>query len=47
LGLIRLRGEDIKPSPKLKSVAYDSVRVAVMLLQEIQGSQLMPRDPSH
>jgi hypothetical protein len=47
IAAIRLRGEDNKPSPKLKFVVYDSVRLAVMLLQEIQGSQFMPRDPSH
>ena len=29
---IRLRGEDIKPSPKLKAVVSQSVQLAVMLL---------------
>ena len=34
---IRLRGEPIKPSPKLKSTIYDSVQLAVLVWREIQG----------
>jgi hypothetical protein len=41
---IRLRGEDIKLSPKLKAVVYDSVQLAVMLLREIQDTRRMPND---
>jgi hypothetical protein len=41
---IRLRGEDIKPSPRLKAVVYDSVRLAVKLLREVQRTGLMPQD---
>jgi hypothetical protein len=41
---IRLRGEDIKPSPKLKSVVSQSVQLAIMLLREIQSSSVMPKD---
>lgn len=33
---IRLRGEDLKPSPKLKSVIHDSLRLVRLLMAEIQ-----------
>ncbi len=33
---IRLRGEDVKPSPKLKAVIYDSLRLVRLLMAEIQ-----------
>ena len=33
---IRLRGEPIKPSPKLSAVVYDSVQLARMVLAQIQ-----------
>jgi hypothetical protein len=31
IAAIRLRGEPIKPSPKLKSTIYDSVQLAVLV----------------
>jgi len=34
---IRLRGEPIQPSPKLKATIYDSVQLAVLIWREIQG----------
>ena len=33
---IRLRGEDVKPSPKLKSVIHDSLHLVRLLMAEIQ-----------
>lgn len=33
---IRLRGEDVKPSPKLKAVIHDSLRLVRLLMAEIQ-----------
>jgi hypothetical protein len=33
---IRLRGEPIKPSPKLTSVVYDSVLLARQVLSEVE-----------
>ncbi len=33
---IRLRGEPIRPSPKLKAVIYDSVLLAREVLREIE-----------
>lgn len=32
---IRLRGEEVKGSPKLKSVIYDSVRLVRLVMSEI------------
>jgi hypothetical protein len=39
---IRLRGEPIQPSPKLKATIYDSVQLAVLVWREIpnRGSSL-------
>lgn len=37
MAAIRLRGEEIKPSPKLKYTIYESVQLAVMVLRELQG----------
>ena len=37
IAAIRLRGEPIKPSPKLKATIYDSVQLAVLVWREIQG----------
>ena len=33
---IRLRGEDVKPSPKLKAVIHDSLRLVRLQMPEIQ-----------
>lgn len=38
IAAIRLRGEEVKPSPKLKAVVYDSVRLVRLVLNEIQKS---------
>src|ERR1035441_6190185 len=42
IAAIRLRGEPIQPSPKLKATIYDSVQLAVLDWREIQnrGSSL-------
>jgi hypothetical protein len=37
IAAIRLRGEEIKPSPKLKHTIYESVQLAVMVLREVKG----------
>lgn len=37
IAAIRLRGEEIKPSPKLKHAIYESVQLAVMVLREVKG----------
>jgi hypothetical protein len=42
IAAIRLRGEPIKPSPKLQAVIHDSVQLAVMLLRQIQGHSPFP-----
>jgi hypothetical protein len=42
IAAIRLRGEPIKPSPKLKSTIYDSVQLAVLVWREIQGHRSTP-----
>jgi hypothetical protein len=34
---IRLRGEPIKPSPKLSATIYDSVQLATLVLRQIQN----------
>ncbi len=36
IAAIRLRGEPIKPSPKLTSVVYDSVLLARQVLAEVE-----------
>jgi len=33
---VRLRGEPIQPSAKLKATIYESVQLATMVLQELQ-----------
>ena len=35
IAAIRLRGEPVKPSPKLKHVIYESVMLAQLVLAEI------------
>jgi hypothetical protein len=37
IAAIRLRGEPIKPSPKLKATIHDSVQLATMVLQELHS----------
>jgi hypothetical protein len=37
IAVIRLRGEPIKPSPKLSSVVYDSVELARFVLRQIEN----------
>jgi len=39
---IRLRGEPIQPSPKLKATISDSVQLAVLVWREIQGRSPKP-----
>ena len=39
IAAIRLRGEPIQPSPKLKATIYHSVQLAVLVWREIQGAQ--------
>jgi hypothetical protein len=36
IAAIRLRGEPIQPSPKLKATIYDSVQLAVLVWRELQ-----------
>lgn len=42
IAAIRLRGEPIQLSPKLKATIYDSVRLAVLVWREIQARVLAP-----
>jgi len=37
IAAIRLRGEPIQPSPKLKATIYESVQLATMVLRELQS----------
>jgi len=37
IAAIRLRGEEIKPSPKLKATIYDSIDLAVSVWREVQS----------
>lgn len=37
IAAIRLRGEEVRPSPKLRATIYDSVQLAVMVLREVKG----------
>ena len=37
IAAIRLRGEPIQPSPKLKATIYDAVQLAVMVWREMQS----------
>jgi len=39
---IRLRGEPIKPSPKLKAIIYDAVQLAVLVWRELQAHGSTP-----
>ena len=36
IAVVRLRGEELRPSPKLKATIYDSVRLAREILREVQ-----------
>ena len=42
IAAIRLLGEPIKPSPKLKSTIYDSGQLAVLVWRELQGHRTTP-----
>jgi hypothetical protein len=42
IAAIRLRGEPIQPSPKLKATICDSVQLAVLVWREIQGRSVTP-----
>ena len=42
IAAIRLRGEPIQPSPKLKATIYDSVQLAVLVWREIQARGAKP-----
>ena len=37
IAAIRLRGEPVKPSPKLTATITDSVQLAVLVWREVQG----------
>ncbi len=37
IAVIRLRGEPIKPSPKLSAVVADSVELARFIMRQIEG----------
>jgi hypothetical protein len=43
IAAIRLRGEPILPSPKLKATIYDSVQLAVLLWREPQSRGSLPK----
>jgi hypothetical protein len=42
IAVIRLRGEEIKPSPKLKATIYDSVQLAILVWRELQSRTFSP-----
>jgi hypothetical protein len=42
IAAIRLRGEPIQPSPKLKATIYDSVQLAVLVWRELQSRTFSP-----
>ena len=42
IAAIRLRGEPIQPSPKLKATIYDSVQLAVLVWRELQSRKVSP-----
>ena len=42
IAAIRLRGEPIQPSPKLKATIYDSVQLAVLVWRELQSRTFPP-----
>jgi hypothetical protein len=37
VAVIRLRGEPIKPSPKLTATIVDSVQLAILVFREVQS----------
>lgn len=37
IAAVRLRGEEIKPSPRLKHTIYESMQLATMVLRELKG----------
>ena len=37
IAAIRLRGEEIRPSPKLKHTIFESVQLATMILRQLKG----------
>ncbi len=42
IAAIRLRGEPIKPSPKLNATIYDSVQLAVLVWRQMQTHGSFP-----
>jgi hypothetical protein len=44
IAAIRLRGEPIKPSPKLSATIYDSVQLAVLVWRELQSRGSLPKN---
>jgi len=42
IAAIRLRGEPIQPSPKLKATISDSVQLAVLVWRELQSRKVSP-----
>jgi hypothetical protein len=44
IAAIRLRGEPIQPSPKLKATIYDSVQLAVLVWRELQSRGSLPKN---
>jgi len=44
IAAIRLRGEPIKPSPKLSATIYDSVQLAILVSRELQSRSSLPKN---
>jgi len=44
IAAVRLRGEPIQPSPKLKATIFDSVQLAVLVWRELQSRGLLPKN---
>ncbi len=44
IAAIRLRGEPIQPSPKLKATIYDSVQLAMLVWRELQSRSSLPKN---
>ena len=44
IAAIRLRGEPIQPSPKLKATISDSVQLAVLVWRELQSRGSLPKN---
>ena len=42
IAAIRLRGEPVQPSPRLKATIYDSVEPAVLVWRELQSHKFSP-----